>query len=216
MRTEISRRGVVAALAVGAAAHVPAIAMTAAAMPPASPAPNLLDTRATGAQPDAELLDLGRRYDVALAAEDAASEAWTAAGEAFDRARPVSPPAMRHLMLAHLEHQFPVLGETDTICDDERSDFYNEAEVDYLRATPIRTDGGRARAAEIIAEWDRHREACLALADRLGCGDVEAAYYATVDARHALGEAIVAARATTLQGLAVRHGSSPASSAAIR
>ena len=136
MSSTISRRGVVAALAVGVAVNVPAIAMTAKA-PAGAPT-------ASEPHPDAEMLDLGRQYDAALEAGDAASETWTAACAAFDWARRVLSPAMRHRILDHLEHQFPVLGDTDTVCDDERSDFYNEAGVDYLRAMPIRADNGRA------------------------------------------------------------------------
>ena len=97
-----------------------------------------------------------------------------------------------------------MLGETDTICDDERSDFYNEAEVNYLRTMSHRTDTGCARGAEIITAWDGHHDACDALAASVGYDDAEAAYYAALDARHAIGDAIVAACATTLHGLAVR------------
>lgn len=196
MKTELTRRGVIAALTAGAAVNVPAIAMTVAVLPSAS--------AATGAQPDHALLDLGRRYDAALAAEDAASEARTATCEAFDAARPAMPDVLRHRMADHFEHQFPALAGTKTICDTDASDFYNDAEVEYLRTMPHRTEDGRERAGLVMAEWDRHREACLALASSLGCGDAETAYYAAVDAREAIGDAIVAARATTLHGLAVR------------
>ena len=142
MSSTISRRGVVAALAVGAAVNVPAIALTGVAMPPASP-PDVLNRRATGAQSDAELLDLGRRYEDALEVEDAADEACTAAGEVLNAAQPAMPAVLRHQIDDHYEHQFPVLGETGTICDDDRSDFYNEAEVNYLRTMPPRTDEDR-------------------------------------------------------------------------
>ena len=196
MKTTISRRGVIAALAAGAAVNVPANVMTAQALPAAP--------TASEPRPDAELLDLGRRYEAALAIEDAADEACTAAGKALAAAQPAMPAVLRHRMDDHFEHQFPALGDTSIICDDDRSDFYNEAEVVYLQTMPIRTDDGLARAAEIIAAWDGHNDACEALAGSCGYDAAEAAYYAALDDRRAIADAIVAAHATTLQGLAVR------------
>ena len=91
MKTEISRRRVVAALAAGAAVNVPAIAMT---MGGDRRSKSQLETLI--AEPDQELLDLGRRYEAALAVEDAADEACTAAGQAFSAAQPAMPAVLRH------------------------------------------------------------------------------------------------------------------------
>lgn len=199
MRTVLSRRGVIAALAAGAAINVPAIALTAGALPAVSAAPPAV-------HPDQALLDLGRQYQVALDAEDAACDAWTGAWAAAREAQPVMPDALRHRINDHFEFQFPVLGETEKISDCPLSDFYNETEIAYLRTMPHRTEGGRARADEVILAWDQHHDVCAALAASMGCNEAKAAYREAVAARQAIGDAIVASRATTLQGLAMRAG----------
>ena len=202
MRLDISCRVVIAVLAAGAALNVLAIAMTAMALPEA--------TIASYLRPDVELLDLGgaampRSISRTPPARPGRLRVRSLTGPAgaagADAPSDTGPP----------QASVPRAGETDTICEHKRNDFHNEPEVDYLRQMPIRNDDTRAGAAEIIAAWDRARGLPRARIpswlrrrkDSLlrDCGR------SPCDRRP-----IVAARATTLYGLAVRARTSPASS----
>jgi hypothetical protein len=52
--------------------------------------------------------------------------------------------------MTHFNFPFPMLGETGKISDCSLSDFYNEAEIDYLQTMQHRAEGGQARADEVI------------------------------------------------------------------
>lgn len=223
MSDVITRRSALSALACAGA--------MAATIPPVA---------AGEGHPDQHLLDLGRQYAAALQVEDTAYEVWQAACDAYDRARPTPPEAMRHRLLDHHDFQFPMSPSTSRISDDRNASFYTEDEVERLRdgprtkrvahfielATGVLTEASKgasfsedthakflrtvpdpeaqARANEIIAAWDAHSAACEAVAVSVGCDDREAAYRAAVDARQAIGDAIAAGRASTVEGLLVR------------
>jgi hypothetical protein len=67
-----------------------------------------------------------------------------------------------------------------------------------------RTPKLKHAAGEIIAAWDEHRAACQAVKASFGFDDAEQAFYQLARARVAIGDRIVALRATTIDGLRVR------------
>jgi hypothetical protein len=206
-----SRRAALATLASAAA-----LAVTAAPV------------AAQAAHADQELLDLAPKYDAALQVENAAYEPLMALSDACQAARPPMPDALRHRVWDHSMWLFPISPLTRRISDLDNGDFYCVEEVDQLRAKPrtkrvakvkecskgVLTEVGpmmdvphpeaQARADEIIAAWDEHRAACQAVTASFGFDDAEQAFYQLARTRVAIGDRIVALRATTIGGLRVR------------
>lgn len=184
------------------------VAAVAAALIPVAPA---LAAGGKGTGPDAELIELGRRYLDLVALETAAEEAYDRCCEAC--ICPEKPEALRHrledhaggLHLPFLEAQLP----HGLSSDPSLNPFYVGGEVMRLRYAPPPFDPAeipvqRARIAEIEREHEAWLERCRAADQAAG---VEAAQEATdeiVTAMRSLAQQIASLRATTLVGMRVR------------
>lgn len=192
----LSRRTVIAALAVGAAANVPAIAAVASASD----------------HPDAELIGLGREYlllDQAIKAADAHFDRCQAE---YKEREPVPGDVMRHRIEDHVCSglNMPIIPGTGAITADPRySALYSEAEIDLMedllppwnkRNIPRQ----EARVAEIIEEWDRWNAECDALSDQIGVTEALETIDDLVARQRPLANKIASKSASTLAGLQVR------------
>jgi hypothetical protein len=231
----LSRRGIIAALAGAAAVNVPAIAATVVALPAATsaapiahPDQALLDL---GRHYDAAMVTEDAARDTFSAAADAYDairptppnemrhRVWDYSKWRF----PLSPQiaAISDLDQGdfYLEDEVeklrarPRTKQVGYILDistgektpaTENTPYKEVRQERYLFSVP--DPEAQERADEIISAWDRHLEHCEAVAQTVGLWDAEMAYYDAVRARQAIGDEIVAARARTLSGLAVRAG----------
>jgi hypothetical protein len=187
---KLSRRTVIASLAAGAAASVPIIAAVAG-----------------GDHPDAELLELGREYGQLREAIAAANARHKVCAAAFKGREPVLRDVMRHRITDHVcGLQLPILNTCrDGIsCDDWRNDPYSEEEIALLRDWPARDPAEKARAAEIVAEWDRWTAEWDGLEDEVGVTRTEEAIEELVRSERSLIERIAAIHATTIAGQRMR------------
>ena len=187
---KLSRRAVIASLAAGAAANLPAIAAVAG-----------------GDHPDRELLELGREYGQLREAIKAADAQYEACSPAFEEREPVPRDVMRHRITDHLcGLKLPILNTCrgGISCDDGRNAPYSKEEVDLLRDWPDRDPAGKARAAEIVTEWDRWTGEWDALEHETGVAEALKTIEELVPKEGELARRIAAMPATTLAGLQVR------------
>jgi hypothetical protein len=230
----LSRRGILAALAGAAAVNVPAIAMTMTAPPaPAVPPVGHPDQALLnlGHQYDAAL----RVEDVACEAFTAAADAYDAVRPVppnemrhrpHDHSRWLFPLSPQITAVSDLDTgDFYLEDEVRKLREKPRTkrvgyilDLATGVKTEATENTPYREVRqerylynvpdveAQERADEIIEAWDRHLVKCEAVAQSIGLWDAEDAYYNAVSARQVIGDAIIAARATTLHGLAVRAG----------
>jgi hypothetical protein len=182
----LSRRTVLAALAAGAAANVPAIAAFA-----------------TGDHPDRELLELGREYQKLEAAIHAAD----AVVKAYNEQEPQPRDVMRHRIEDHIcRFNLPIGPNTRSLAaDPQYAVFYSEDEIDELRDWPAdRNPDERARVQVILAEWDRWNEECGGLNEALRVDEATEELEDLVPRRRQLAKLIAAMPAETPAGLQVR------------
>jgi hypothetical protein len=189
----LSRRSVVALVA----AIMPGAAASAAARP--------------ANRSDRELLELGREYMRLNDLERAADERHARCSKAYEDARRDPSDVMRHRIEDHLcGLSLPVGPKTRSIAaNPEHSDFYTGDEIKLLRHAPPPwnpedTPAQKARADEIVREWDRWSAECDAFADEVGLTEAEAAIDEIVTSKRSLANRIAAMPATTLAGLRAR------------
>ena len=187
-----SRRGLMIAMAGGAAASGIAIPVLAAEP-----------------HPDAELIRLEMRLNEARPRLDEAVERAELAVDRFE-------PPMRSTTLIATDTD--VLGglPIPDMPHCVRGRTWWPHQIEELRTAPPR-QGMARRTAEIIAAHDVYQAEFQAASDACGLTAADAEYVALNDEVERIGEAILATRATTLEGLAVkarthiaRYGAPPA------
>lgn len=191
----LSRRTVIAALAVGAAVNVPAIAAVA-----------------DRGQPDAALLELGLRYDRLRVATEAALIHLEERQAAYADQTPQPRDVMRHRIEDHVCSglNMPILPDTGAVtADPKHSAFYSMGEIKLLEHSPPPWNvdlipAQKARAQGIAEEWRRWKAECSDLRDAIGLSAAEEAWDALDDDLQAIIEQIGAEPATTIAGLSVR------------
>jgi hypothetical protein len=195
--SKLSRRSVIAALAAGAAANVPAIATV---------------TAAGDHHPDAELIELGAEYQRLAILEQAADEHYARCSEAFDEAEPEPRDVMRHRIEDHVAGglNLPILPGTGAITRDlKHSAFYSADEIARVRfSRPPWSDDKipeqNARIEEIGAEWARWCKELEDLSDETGVTEALDTIDEIVATMRSLAKKIAATPATTVAGLQVR------------
>lgn len=186
-----SRRGLMIAMAGGAAAS--GIAIPALASEP---------------HPDAELIGLGLRLAEARGRLYAAADRAQVADDLFD---PPSSPVILIAMDIDVSNGFPVPEVAHCV----RGRTWSARQIEGIRAAvPHRAylvPGGSQvcartaqRKAEILTAYDAHRAARLAARDACGLTAAEAEYDACSNEVDGIVAAILTARATTLEGLTVK------------
>jgi hypothetical protein len=189
----LSRRAVIASLAAGAAANVPAIAAVAS-----------IDDH-----PDAELIELGREYQRLAALEKAVDEHYARCQAAYEEAEPEPRDVMWHRIEDHVAFglNLPILPGTGAIARDlKQSAFYSADEIARLRFSPPpwrddKIPEQKSRIEEIGAEWVRWCGELDDLADATAALDTIDEISASM---RSLAKKIAAKPATTIAGLQVR------------